>query len=67
MKGFTSMKRMIKLKKGPNKCLCCHQIANTTWYRWVDIFINVGKVIQERICYKCAKSIIGKKHLNELD
>lgn len=61
------MKRMIKLKKGVNKCLSCGQSSNTTWYRWMDMYINPGSVVSERICLKCAKAIVGKKHLDELD
>jgi len=61
------MKRMIKLQKEINKCLSCGQSSNTTWYQWKDIYINPGKVILERICLKCAKSVVGKKYLNELD
>ncbi len=61
------MKIMTKLNKGVNKCLCCHHTSNTSWYQWKDIYINPGKIIHERVCLKCAKSILGKKHLDQLN
>jgi len=45
------------------ECTLCHQRKKSQFYTWHNIYFpDRPKIISEKVCYKCAESIVGKKN-----
>jgi len=45
------------------ECMVCCQYKKSQFYEWNNIYFpDRPKVICEKVCYKCAENIVGKKN-----
>jgi hypothetical protein len=60
------LKIVAKLKnKEFGECMMCHQRKRSKWFTWYNIYFpDRPKINLNKICYKCAESVVGKKNKN---
>ena len=47
-----------------DECNACGKRLRSDWYMWIDLFIEVGNVISDKVCKKCTINWVGRKNKN---
>ena len=57
------MKKVRKLAARKfDECYACKKRQKTDWYQWIDVHIEIGKIISTKVCRKCTTNWVGRKN-----